>query len=98
MNATGFNHAQFEELAAAFDSQANIITERGENTLRSLSALTTDGLQGNAAESTRGLADEVMKTSELARQTVNDLRARSGQFGESMTNSDNSFASRIAGA
>lgn len=97
MNATGFNHAQFAELAAAFDGQAKIITERGESTLKSLRALTTDGLQGNAAASTEELGSEVMRTSDLARQTVSDLRARAGQFGDNMTQSDNTFASRIAG-
>ena len=97
MSATGFNHSQFAELAAAADQQAASIRRDGEAVLSTNARVTTDGLQGNAADSTRVLGEEVNRTSATADQTVQQLKQRSAQFGENMTGSDNRFASAIMG-
>lgn len=95
--ATGFTHSQFSEFAAAATAQANLIQERGESVLRSISNVTAEGLQGNSAGASQGMADQINQSSSLAKQSIADLQTRGQNFGDQMTGSDNRYASAIGG-
>lgn len=95
--ATGFTHSAFAEFTAAATSQANLIQERGESVLRSISNVTTEGLQGNSAGASQTMAEQINQASGLAKQSIADLQTRGQGFGDQMTGSDNRFASAIGG-
>lgn len=95
--STGFTHSAFAEFTAAATAQANVIQERGESVLRSISNLTTEGLQGNSAGASQDMADQINQSSAMAKQAIADLQARGQNFGDNMTGSDNRFASAIGG-
>lgn len=94
---TGFNPATFGEFTAAATKQANQIQSEGEAVKASIANLTTEGLQGASAGASDQMANEVNTVTATAKDTVAQLQARAADFGQNLTNSDRSFASRIGG-
>lgn len=94
---TGFNPATFGEFSAAAIKQANQIQSEGEAVKASIASLTTEGLQGASAGASDQMANDVNTVSAAAKDTVTQLQNRADIFGQNLTNSDRSFASRIGG-
>lgn len=95
MTATGFNAGMHASLVGQMENLCQTIRESGEATVKNFAALTSEGLQGNAAEATRGLGSEIQAATMEADQTLNMFRQRTTQFGDNMTAHDARTASAI---
>lgn len=97
MSATGFNPGSYGDFSAAATRQSNLMQQQGEEVKTLFSKLTTDGLQGDSAGASQQMSDGVNSVTNAAKQTVAQLNARAGEFGQNMGNTDRSFASQIFG-
>lgn len=98
MSTTAFDHTQADQLIAAIDGTRKNVTEQANITRQTIAQLTTEGLQGSAAEASEALSAEVQTTLNNVDGILQRYQTEVAAFGESITGSDSTFAGRIGGA
>lgn len=98
MSTTAFDHTQADQLISSISATRENVTEQANVTRQTIAQLTTEGLQGAAAESSDALSAEVQTTLNNVDQILTRYQEEVAAFGENMSGHDASFAGRIGGA
>ena len=97
MSATGFNAGQHAATIAQADALRNQMTEAGREVIPNFGALTTEGLQGNAAGATQNLGSHVQTATLAADNAVNQLKLKTSEFGQNFGAHDARTSAAIGG-
>lgn len=98
MSTTAFDATQADQLIASIETTRNNVTEEANVTRQTIAQLTTDGLQGSAAEASDALSAEVQTTLNNVDSILQRYQTEVANYGDNMGNHDTSFAGRIGGA
>ena len=98
MSTTAFDATQASELIADITSTREHVAEQANITRQTIAQLTTEGLQGSAAEASDALSAEVQTTLNTVDGILHRYQEEVGHYGDDMGNHDTSFAGRISGA
>lgn len=95
MTASGFKHSEFQDYSAQVRSLGEQMIAKGEQVLKGINNLTTEGLQGQAAGASDQMAAEINRVTNTTNEVLNDLDRKGQQYGDAMTGNDNRFAGAI---
>lgn len=98
MSTTALDHTQAEQLIADVTSTREHVTEQANITRQTIAQLTTEGLQGSAAEASDALSAEVQTTLNNVDSILQRYQAEVANYASDMGNHDTGFAGRISGA
>lgn len=98
MSTTAFDATQADQLISAIEATRNHVTEQANVTRQTIAQLTTDGLQGSAAEASDELSAEVQTTLNNVDAILQRYETEVANYGDDMGNHDTTFAGRIGGA
>lgn len=95
--ATGINRAEAEQLYALADQKINTVRDQAEQVKATIAQVTTEGLQGNAAEASVALSNEIQITADNTVNIIQRYQQALMEHVDNITASDNQFASQIGG-
>lgn len=98
MSTTAFDHTQADQLVSSITATRENVTEQANITRQTIAQLTTEGLQGSAAEASEALSAEVQTTLNNVDAILQRYQTEVAAFGENMSGHDSTFAGRIGGA
>lgn len=98
MSTTAFDATQADQLIASIETTRNNVTEQANITRQTIAQLTTEGLQGSAAEASDALSAEVQTTLNNVDAILQRYQTEVANYGDNMGSHDASFAGRIGGA
>lgn len=98
MSTTAFDPTQADQLISYIDGTRENVTEQANITRQTIAQLTTDGLQGSAAEASEALSAEVQTTLNNVDAILQRYQTEVSEFGGNMFGHDSTYAGRIGGA
>lgn len=97
MTATGYTDGQAQAMLGQARAIKAEIDQHGQDVVQNFAALTTEGMQGGAADAANQTAQEIQRISQQAEQVISALEQQVHGFGDNMRATDARGQANILG-